>query len=190
MSSWNKDEWKERSDAFKEGKVCEWCSAKTGDEYATGKGKTKKKYLTVHHRNPPKLGRQAYRKIANKFHREYFANNQEELKERLKELAGLREQAVKDLGPHIEEKDLKKRIRYIFDGAHRAEIDELYEEYKRQAELEYMTLTPETAMVLCNRCHTARRYGKVLCQKCKEHYHNPKYPMCYHCNKKKDQSNP
>jgi len=112
------------------------------------------------------------------------------VKERRQELEALRAQAVKDLGPHVEEKDLKKRTRYIFDGAHREEIDELYEEYKRQAELEYMELTPETVMVLCNRCHTARRYGKVLCQKCREHYHNPKYPMCYHCNKKKDQSNP
>ena len=83
----------------------------------------------------------------------------------------------------MEGKDLKKRIRFIFDEAHRTEIDALYGEYKKMAEAEYMELTPENAMVLCNRCHTARRYGKVLCQRCKENYHNPKYPACYSCSK-------
>jgi len=83
----------------------------------------------------------------------------------------------------VEEKDLKKRIRFIFDEAHRTEIDERYAEYKRLAEEEYMELTPEKVMVLCTRCHTARRHGKVLCRRCRENYHNPKYPTCYICSK-------
>lgn len=184
MSSWNKEEWKERSRAFVEGKTCEWCDAKAGDTYTDRKDKIRKKHLTPHHRNPPKLGLPAYRKIANRFHREYFAKgaHSEEFKERLRELAGLRSQAVEELGDKVEEKDLKKRIRFIFDEAHREEIDALYGEYTKAAEKEYMKLTPETAMVLCNRCHTARRYGKVLCSRCRENYHSPKYPTCYSCS--------
>jgi hypothetical protein len=172
MSTWNKEEWKKRSKAFVEGKTCEWCGAENGDTYTDRKGKTRNKHLTPHHRDPPKLGLRAYKKIATKFYREHKDEHSQ-----------LRAQAIEGLGDRVEEKDLRKRVRFLFDEAHREEIDELYQEYKRRVEEEYMDLTPEKIMVLCNRCHTARKYGKVLCRKCRENYHNPKYPTCYTCAK-------
>ena len=35
--------------------------------------------------------------------------------------------------------------------------------------------------VLCRRCAFARRNNKVLCQKCGENYHNPKFNQCFQC---------
>ena len=36
-------------------------------------------------------------------------------------------------------------------------------------------------MVLCNRCHFAKQKGKILCLKCGEHYHSPRYENCFNC---------
>ena len=34
-------------------------------------------------------------------------------------------------------------------------------------------------LLLCVRCVYARKKGLVLCEKCKEDYHKPKYPSCF-----------
>ena len=36
-------------------------------------------------------------------------------------------------------------------------------------------------ILLCVRCAYARKKGMILCQKCKENYHKPKYPSCFKC---------
>lgn len=38
-------------------------------------------------------------------------------------------------------------------------------------------------IILCKKCHFALHKGKKLCDRCKIHCHNPRYPMCFSCNK-------
>jgi hypothetical protein len=60
---------------------------------------------------------------------------------------------------------------------------EKYMAFKERAEASYMDFSPENVAVLCKRCHYATERGKVLCVKCKKHYHGKRYPVCYECNK-------
>jgi len=60
--------------------------------------------------------------------------------------------------------------------------NEKYAAFKARVEATYLDFTPETVEALCKRCHAARDHGKVLCLKCGENYHNPRYPACYKCN--------
>jgi hypothetical protein len=62
--------------------------------------------------------------------------------------------------------------------------NEKYTDFKERAEASYMDFSPENVAVLCKRCHYAIERGKVLCVKCKKHYHGKRYPVCYECNKK------
>jgi len=38
-------------------------------------------------------------------------------------------------------------------------------------------------LVLCRKCAYARRNNKILCKKCGENYHNPKFNQCFQCLK-------
>ena len=38
-------------------------------------------------------------------------------------------------------------------------------------------------MVLCRRCASARRYNKILCERCGENYHGKKLDICFECRK-------
>lgn len=57
-----------------------------------------------------------------------------------------------------------------------------YAEFKARVSEAYLDFTPETVEALCKRCNYAREHGKVLCTKCREHYHNMRYTQCYQCN--------
>jgi hypothetical protein len=45
----------------------------------------------------------------------------------------------------------------------------------------YIDLILSRCVVLCRRCHFHLHHGRVLCTKCKEHYHGLEYDQCWHC---------
>ena len=61
--------------------------------------------------------------------------------------------------------------------------DERFAVWRIEYERTYMDF--ENVVILCRRCHFALHKGKVLCSRCKIHYHNPRYQMCFECNKVK-----
>lgn len=124
------------------------------------------------------LGLRVYKRLANKMFGEYFklGKNKEERK-------NLYDEAQKSLVSGAEGKDIKKRLRFIWDQRHREVLNKLYSDYKYGVVQDYLDLTPEKILILCNRCHFAREKGFVLCQKCKINYHKPIYPSCYTCSR-------
>ena len=64
-----------------------------------------------------------------------------------------------------------KELTDIKFNAWRAEYEKIYMDFKN-------------VIILCQKCHFALHKGKKLCNKCKIHYHNPRYPMCFVCNEK------
>ncbi|MGA7798396.1 MAG: hypothetical protein WB986_07235 [Methanoregula sp.] len=48
---------------------------------------------------------------------------------------------------------------------------------------DYLEISDDTVIVLCNKCHVAYHNGLHLCPKCKKNYTKPKYPnnLCYSC---------
>jgi len=63
--------------------------------------------------------------------------------------------------------------------------NEKYQGFKARVSETYLIFTPQTVEALCKRCNYAREHGKVLCLRCRVHYHNPRFPMCFECNKVK-----
>jgi len=43
-------------------------------------------------------------------------------------------------------------------------------------------------LVLCKGCHYAAERGMELCQKCKEHYKQPRYETCYQCKLREEEA--
>ena len=176
-------EWKAAARAYVEGKPCEWCGRHAGDivEVEDRKGKVKRVTLTIapHHRKKIEMGLKVYKRLADRFYKDYFKDgaNREEYDR-------LRREADGNLPERVEEKDVKKRVRFEFDKNHRLDLDAQYDEYKKWAEAEYMDLRPEKAIILCNRGHWAREKGLVLCLECKLYYRDPRYPTCYRCLQK------
>lgn len=78
----------------------------------------------------------------------------------------------------------KKNVALTFEQV-TALTNEKYQEFKARVSETYLCFTPKTVEALCKRCNYARERGKVLCQQCKIHYHSPRYPVCYECNKVK-----
>ena len=58
--------------------------------------------------------------------------------------------------------------------------NERFEAWRAEYERTYMDF--ENVIILCKKCHYALHHGKVLCQRCRVHYHNPRYPVCFSCN--------
>lgn len=176
-------EWKAKARAYVEGKPCEWCGRHAGDvvEVEDRKGNLKRITLKIapHHRKKIEMGLMVNKRLANQFYREHFKGGANR-----DEYDALRAQAVSELPERVEEKDIKARLRFIFDKNHRDELDAQYEEYKKWAEEEYMDLRPEKTVILCNRCHWAREKGMVLCLECNHYYRDPRYPTCYKCLQK------
>jgi len=175
--TYEKKEWKEKSREYVTDKSCEWCGRKAGDIVSV-KDKEIKIYLVPHHRVKKQIGLRVYKRLANKMFGEYFklGKNKEERED-------LYDEARRSLISGAEVKDIKKRARFIWDQHHRDDLDTLYDDYKYGAEQDYLDLTPEKAMIFCNRCHFAREKGFVLCQKCRINYHKPIYPSCYNCSR-------
>ena len=44
---------------------------------------------------------------------------------------------------------------------------------------DYENMTDVT--VLCKKCHSATRFGLIICDKCKKGYHNMRYEVCFSC---------
>lgn len=172
-------EWRELSRAYVKDKSCEWCGRKSGDIVKISwkdKKKEIKISLSVHHREKQKFGLQVYKRLATKYFKDYFRGGN------TTEHMGLYIEAKKSLIPGAEDKDLKKRVRFLFDQKHRDTLDQIYQDYKDEKKREYMVLNPETAIILCNRCHYAREKGLILCKICRIKYHKPRYSMCYNCH--------
>ena len=177
--TYQKKEWREKSREYVEDKSCEWCGRKKGDT-VTIKDREIKIYLVPHHRVKKQLGLRVYKRLANRHFGEYFR-----LGKNKEEWHGLYDEAEESLVSGAEEKDIKKRLRYIWDQRHRADLDKLYDDYKYGAEQDYLNLTPEKVLILCNRCHFAREKGLIICKQCNLNYHRPQYPTCYNCSRKK-----
>lgn len=62
----------------------------------------------------------------------------------------------------------------------KALTDERFAEWRAEYERIYMDF--ENVVILCRKCHFALHKGKKLCDKCKIHYHNPRFPVCWECN--------
>lgn len=176
--TYEKKEWKEKSRAYVKDKLCEWCGRKAGDIVIV-KDKEIKIYLVPHHRVKKQLGLRVYKRLANKMFGEYF-----KLGKNKHEKEDLYDKARVSLVSGAEEKDIKKRVRFLWDQLHRDDLNKLYDDYKYGAEQDYLDLTPEKVMILCNRCHFAREKGFIICKMCNLNYHKPQYPTCYRCSRR------
>jgi hypothetical protein len=59
------------------------------------------------------------------------------------------------------------------------EISEMYSAWLSHAIGIYLSM--RDTETLCQRCHTAIHHGKILCRRCKKHYHNANYDVCFTC---------
>ena len=174
-------QWKSKSKSYTLGKACEWCGHHDGDVVVVkrkGQDKEIVLHLVPHHRKRVPLGLRVYKSLTTKYFKEYFVGESHE-----DEWYELQADARGSLVAGAEDKDIKKRLRYIWEQKHRAELDGLYGDYKKKAEEDYITLTPDSTIILCSRCHYAREKGLVLCKTCKTNYHNPRYASCFICSK-------
>ena len=172
-------EWKKASRSYTEDKTCEWCGRKSGDIVTVGDRKIKIS-LVPHHREKAKFGLRVYKRLATVYFKEYFKKGAHS-----DEYTALWIEAKTSLIPGAEDKDIRKRLRFLWDQKHRGELDEIYGRYKEEKKREYMLLSPDTAIILCNRCHYAREKGLILCKICNLNYHKPQYPTCYNCSGRK-----
>lgn len=169
-------EWKKVSKSYTEGKTCEWCGRKSGDIITFGDRKIRLS-LVPHHREKAKFGLRVYKRLATAYFKKYFKDNAHR-----DEYTSLWLEASNSLIHKAEDKDIQKRLRYLWDQKHLDELTEIYDNYKEEKRREYMILNPDTAIILCNRCHYARERGLVLCKVCNLKYHKPRYPTCYECS--------
>lgn len=97
MSIHKSKQWIEKREKFIEGKVCEWC------------GSTDQ--LSIHHKNPPKVGIGPYNKIANEYYQEYFkdGNNESELKQYFEEIYPKWNPDLKDHCPRCKKASIYER---------------------------------------------------------------------------------
>lgn len=172
-------EWKKASRSYTEDKTCEWCGRKSGDIVIVGDREIKIS-LVPHHREKAKFGLRVYKRLATVYFKEYFKKGAHS-----DEYNALWIEAKTSLIPGAEDKDTRKRLRFLWDQKHRGELDEIYGRYKEEKKREYMILNPGTAIILCNRCHYAREKGLILCKICNLNYHKPQYPTCYNCSGRK-----
>ncbi len=172
-------EWKKTSQTYTKNKTCEWCGRKSGDIVTIGDREIKLS-LVPHHRERAKFGLRVYKRLATAYFKEYFKDGTH-----IDEYTTLWNGAKMSLITGVEDKDIRKRLRYLWDQTHRGELDKIYSDYKEEKKREYMVLNPDTAIILCNRCHYAREKGLVLCKTCSLKYHKPQYPTCYDCSGRK-----
>jgi len=182
--TWTTKEWREARDGFLEGKVCEWCGHANKDVIAVRVWKNGKRinetkqvtlHLSPHHRKKTRLGLVPYKRIARQMFKEFKKENPEGYD-------ALYSEAVAGL-PYGNNRDILKRMQYLFSIRNRERIQVRYQEWKQLQERAYVELTPKKAIVLCNRCHKAREEGNVLCKRCGTYYHKPKYQLCYSCHR-------
>lgn len=50
-------------------------------------------------------------------------------------------------------------------------------------------LDVKRVLVLCKSCHFAAESGRVLCEKCKIRYKDPRYETCYQCKMELEEAN-
>lgn len=171
-------EWKELSRAYVENKECEWCHREAGDIVFV-RDKTIKLFLVPHHREKAKFGLRVYKRLATAYFKQYFKDNAHR-----DEYTSLWLKASNSLISGAEDKDKRKRLRFLWDQKHLDELSDIYEAYKEERNKEYLTLNPDTVIILCNRCHYAREKGLILCKICNLRYQKPQYPTCYNCRRK------
>ncbi|MHA2252446.1 MAG: hypothetical protein ACXAD7_18915 [Candidatus Kariarchaeaceae archaeon] len=85
----------------------------------------------------------------------------------------------------IDENDsrvIKLRNQFYFDRLSKfsSEIDLRYNQELERLRIWY--LSGEDTATYCRSCAFQRRKGRILCAKCKTHYHSPKYASCFVCN--------
>ena len=158
------------------GGVCEWCHHKAGDTYVDSKGVTRKRNITVHHREKPDIGLGAYKRISRQLLRDWIKVNETEWHQLLME-------ARMSFPYEATDADALKRATFNWRKEHRQRIDSAYTQYRAKVIEVYRHPTKKTSYVTCSRCHTAREKGKVICKVCLERYHDPKYPTCSVCAK-------
>jgi len=166
---WKSPEWKAQAKAFSEGKICAWCGAKPGDTYTSRKGKTCKLGFSVHHLEKHKWGLPLYNQVKNKLFREYYRD--------------LKSKPDFKYPIEFSKRTFANRIKFDWFQSNKDEIQANFQKEKERIIKDYMNLTDENAVVLCNKCHYARHKGLILCKKCKKNYHKTKYAQCYECRK-------
>jgi len=165
---WKSPEWKAQAVAFKEGKPCAWCRAKPGDTYTTKSKKSRKFGFSVHHIEKHKWGLSLYNQVKNKMFRKYW-----------------QDKTSKPLflfPTGLSRKEYREQLKYEWENSHKEDIQTAFQEKKELIINDYLNLTEENAVVLCNRCHYARERGMVLCKICGKGYHKPKYDRCWKCS--------
>lgn len=169
---WKSPEWKKQAATYSENKPCAWCGANPGDTYTTRKGKTRKLGFSVHHIEKHKWGLSLYNQVKNKLFREYY-------KKHISKPVFL-------FPAGLSKTEYRKQTKFDWEKAHQDEITEAFQEEKTRILRDYMNLTDENAVVLCNRCHYAREKGFVLCKICGKGYHKPKYMQCWSCKQNRE----
>ena len=181
-------EWRSARDKFikDQGGICVYCDRHEGDivEIEDRKGKIKRVKITLapHHIKLVPLGLPVYKKLCTQAFSEHFGSNGSRNND---EWTGLWADAQIILGMYSTPREIRARMKHIWNQKNQDMLKKKYAEYKEQAKLDYLDLTPEKAIIICQRCHYAREHGMVLCQKCKTYYikANSRYKTCYRCSK-------
>ena len=189
-SIYNTDAWKKAREEFirSRGSVCEMCGRRAGEvvKIKTRKGKEKEVRisLSVHHKDPPPYGLKLYKKIVNQLFRETVGNPKTRDSNPI--WAIYEKEARLALGSKANARKIYEYAKKQWSIDNQELVQKKFKEAKQKAQEEYLKLTPENAIVLCQRCHLARERGLRLCPICKTYYYRPSpfYPdACYRCNK-------
>jgi len=164
---WKSPEWKKQSEEFKEGKPCAWCGAIPGDTYTDKKGKTRKLGFSVHHIEKHKWGLSLYNKVKNNLFKDYYKD--------------IKSKPSFQHPVEMSKRAFANRTKFDWHHSHKDEIQTEFQKEKERIIKDYLNITDENVIVLCNKCHYATEKGLILCKKCKKAYHKPKYNQCFEC---------
>jgi len=162
--------WKRRAKAFKEGKPCAWCGAKPGDTYVTWKAKkTRRLGFSVHHIEKHPWGKTLRKREETRLFNAWWKTHKND--------------HGYEMLPGLSGSTVRASVKRLWVRDHSHEITEAFLEAKRLILLDYITLTPEKNMVLCQKCHHHyEKKNEVLCS-CGRGYYNPrKHIHCWQCN--------
>lgn len=197
-NKWARKEWRDKRDAFLEGKSCEWCGSKDK--------------LAIHHTNENK--RRRYSRL-KEITEEILLEQREKYPKRRKiymlscpdcrfenqsRKAILKkcENCGKNINFSIHPSRPYTKLRRVMeietpyergDRLLKEDWVSFWDQNKEEAnrrldaeipKLDYMDFS-EGVIVLCKKCHFAIHRGLILCDICKQHYKSPNNDMCSTC---------
>ena len=189
MTIHNTQEWRDARSAFiaSRGNKCEICGRQEGDVIRvtdrSGRQRDIKISLSVHHKKRALTGLPLYRKVVSEMFREAVGPPlRRSSSPTWKRLEAKAREAV---GYVATDRRVYNYAKKLWALENHDAIKAQYEKKKAEARQAYLSLTPDNAIVLCQRCHIAWEKGLKLCPVCRTYYYRPSpmYPdACYKCN--------